>query len=241
MPQSSNHKSRRKTPWDNSMERTASQQFLYDAYGGMYQQRHPVLLETGEDALINSYVPGVCPHCQSEHIKRFGQTGNHIQRYRCLDCEKTFTPVTCTIFEGHKISIREWMDYTLNIFRYVSINADSWNNRNAFTTSRYWLEKIFLVLRAYYAEIEPFSGRVCLDETYFPSALRTSRGRLREPSCAAFPPTRCASASPALMTESCAFSRELEGRPRERRSSHLRMPLRQDRRWYMTRIIPTVF
>jgi len=137
MPQSSNHKSRRKTPWDNSMERTASQQFLYDAYGGMYQQRHPVLLETGEDALINSYVPEACPHCQSEHIKRFGQTGNHIQRYRCLDCEKTFTPVTGTIFEGHKISIREWMDYTLNIFRYVSINADSWNNRNAFTTSRY--------------------------------------------------------------------------------------------------------
>ena len=167
MPQSSNHKSRRRTPWDNSMERTASQQFLYDAYGGLYQQRHPVLLETGEDALINSYMPEVCPHCQSEHIKRFGQTGNHIQRYRCLDCKKTFTPVTGTIFEGHKISIREWMDYTLNIFRYVSINADSWNNRNAFTTSRYWLEKIFLVLRAYYAEIEPFSGRVYLDETYY--------------------------------------------------------------------------
>ena len=110
---------------------------------------------------------GSFQNCISEHIKRFGQTGNHIQRYRCLDCKKTFTPVTGTIFEGHKISIREWMDYTLNIFRYVSINADSWNNRNAFTTSRYWLEKIFLVLRAYYAEIEPFSGRVYLDETYY--------------------------------------------------------------------------
>ena len=59
------------------------------------------------------------------------------------------------------------MDYTLNIIRYVSINADSWNNRNAFTTSRYWLEKIFLVLRAHYANIEPLSGRVYLDETYY--------------------------------------------------------------------------
>ena len=167
MPQSSNHKSRKKTPWDNSMKRTASQQFLFEAYGDMYQRRHPALLETGEDALINSFVRETCPHCQSKHIKRYGQSSNHIQRYRCIDCQKTFTPVTGTIFEGHKVSIREWIDYTLNIFRYVSINADSWNNRNAFTTSRYWLEKIFLVLRAYYADIEPLSGRVYLDETYY--------------------------------------------------------------------------
>ena len=51
MPQSSNHQSRRKTPWDNSMKRTATQQFLFEAYGGMYQRRHPALLETGEDAM----------------------------------------------------------------------------------------------------------------------------------------------------------------------------------------------
>ena len=53
---------------------------------------------------------------------RLGKTGftrNGIQRYRCYACGKTFTPVTGTIFEGHKIAIREWMDYTLNIIRYV--------------------------------------------------------------------------------------------------------------------------
>lgn len=55
------------------------------------------------------------------------------------------------------------------------------------------------------------------------SALRTSRGRLREPNCAAFLPTSCASASPALTTESCASSRGTAGRPRERHSSHSRI------------------
>ena len=69
MPQSSNHKLRRRTPWDNSMKRTASQQFLFEAYGDMYQQRHAALQETGEDALINAFVPETCPYCQSEHIK----------------------------------------------------------------------------------------------------------------------------------------------------------------------------
>ena len=166
MPQS-NHKSRRKTPWDNTMERTPVQEFLHTEYGKMYQQKHPPLAGSGEDALINSFVPKVCPHCETIRFGKSGFTRNHIQRYRCYACGKTFTPVTGTIFDGHKIAIQEWIDYTLNIIRYVSINADSWNNRSAFTTSRYWLEKIFLILRAYYNDIEPLSGRIYLDETYF--------------------------------------------------------------------------
>jgi hypothetical protein len=71
------------------------------------------------------------------------------------------------------------MDYTLNIIRYVSINADSWNNRNAFTTSRYWLEKMFLVLEAYQSSVK-FSGQVWLDETFYSvrseDIIRTEEG-----------------------------------------------------------------
>ncbi|MDR1148891.1 MAG: hypothetical protein LBK66_09700, partial [Spirochaetaceae bacterium] len=51
-------------------------------------------------------------------------------------------------------------------FRYVSINADSWNNRNAFTTSRYWLEKLFLILEHYTEDII-LDGRVWFDETFY--------------------------------------------------------------------------
>ena len=78
------------------MERTASQQFPYEINGRMYQQRHHAFPETEETALINSNVHEVCPHCQLEPIKRFGKTSNHSQHYRCLGCEKTFTPVTGT-------------------------------------------------------------------------------------------------------------------------------------------------
>ena len=85
---------------------------------------------TGEDKLINSFVPETCPGCNSVHFQKYGRTRNNIQRYRCNDCGKTFTPVTGTVFDQHKISISKWMEYTLNILRYVSINADSWNNKN---------------------------------------------------------------------------------------------------------------
>jgi transposase-like protein/IS1 family transposase len=33
----------------------------------------------------------VCPKCESERVKRFGKNRNGSQRYRCLDCKKTFT------------------------------------------------------------------------------------------------------------------------------------------------------
>ena len=166
MGKSRNHQSRRKTPWEGHDTLTPTQHFLSERYEIQYKERHPRLTETGEAALINTIIAETCPYCQHDGISRFGQTGNGIQRYRCKGCGKTFTPITGTIFDSHKISISEWMEYCLNIFRYVSINADSWNNRNAFTTSRYWLEKLFLVFEHYTEDII-LDGRVWFDETFY--------------------------------------------------------------------------
>jgi hypothetical protein len=160
------HKSRRKTPWDEKEQRTPMQEFLRQHYNAHYDERHPLLSDTGETDLINTYIPKNCPHCASETTKLNGRTRNGVQRYKCLSCKQTYTPVTRTIFEGHKISLSEWMEYTLNICRYVSVNADSWNNRNAFTTSRYWLEKLFLLLDSYKNGLT-LSNEVWLDETFY--------------------------------------------------------------------------
>ena len=162
----STHESRRKTPWDKKEHKTPMQKFLHQHYKTQYDERHPLLSETGETDLINSYVPKECPHCASEATKLNGRTRNGVQRYKCLSCNQTYSSVTRTIFEGHKISISEWMEYTLNIFRYISVNADSWNNRNAFTTSRYWLEKLFLLLEPYTDNLI-LSNEVWFDETFY--------------------------------------------------------------------------
>ena len=145
---------------------TPTQRFLSDRNEAHYQERHPVLKETGEANLINAVVPADCPYCSNPQLSRFGQTGNGVQRYRCKGCGKTFTPITGTIFDGHKVSISEWMEYCLNLFRYLSVKADSWNNRNALTASRYWLEKVFLVLDGYESDII-LDGRVWFDETFY--------------------------------------------------------------------------
>jgi hypothetical protein len=54
----------------------------------------------------------------------------------------------------------------LNLFRHVSINAGSWNNKNDFKTSRYWLQKLFLTLEEVQGGIV-LSDYVWFDETFY--------------------------------------------------------------------------
>ena len=162
---SNRSKSRKKTPWDDIPEPTDTQEFLQMHYVRRYEERHRRLIDTGEAAMINSYVPASCPFCQSDQFKKIGFDSNGIQRYKCR-CGNSFKPTTGTIFDSRRLGICEWIEYCLNIFRYVSLNADSWNNRNAISTSKYWLEKLFLTLENSQNNVI-LSEKVWLDETYY--------------------------------------------------------------------------
>jgi len=159
------NKSRRRTPWDGDASLTPTQAFLKKNYDVRYGNHHRKVGDSGEAEMVNSYVPVKCPFCASVDFKRSGYTDSGVQRYKCK-CRKTFLPTTGTIFDDHKLSISEWMEYCLNLFRHISITADSWSNKNAFNTSRYWLQKLFLTLEGVQDDII-LSGNVWLDETYY--------------------------------------------------------------------------
>lgn len=167
---SNRSKSRRTTPWDEADSLTTLQRFIKMHYQTRYEERHQPLDETDEAEMINSFEPKQCPFCGSSDFIRNGFDTNGIRRYKCR-CGKRFKPTTGTIFDSRKIGICEWIEYCLNIFRYVSLNADSWNNRNAISTSKYWLEKLFLTLENSQKDIV-LSGTVWLDETYYSLMLR---------------------------------------------------------------------
>ena len=177
---SSKSKSRKATPWDEKKPLTATQEFLKMQYKSRYEERHRPLNQTGEADMINSYEPKCCPFCGSETFSKYGHDKNGINRFEC-SCGKYFKPTTGTIFDSRKIGVCEWIEYCLNIFRYVSLNADSWNNRNAFSTSKYWLEKLFLTLENSQDNVI-LEGEIWLDETYYPVIMRDlikdSEGRL---------------------------------------------------------------
>ena len=158
-------KSRKKTPWDEDGTLTETQAFLKKNYEEFYTDRHRTISESGEADMINSYLPKKCPFCESAKFKKSGSTRNGVQRYMCV-CGKTFLPTTGTIFDEHRISISEWMEYCMNVFRHVSITASSWNNKNTFLTSRYWLQKLFITLEDVQENVL-LSGKVWLDETFY--------------------------------------------------------------------------
>ena len=165
--------SRKATPWDwkKEEELTPMESFLRTNYLDRYAERHPMLSATGEVELINSIVPKKCPYCQDDKFINYGYDGIGIHKFKCKSCGRKFKPTTGTIFDSRKISISEWIEYCLNICRYVSLNADSWNNRNAYTTSVYWLNKLFLTLEDYQKDIV-LSGTIWLDETYYSVIMR---------------------------------------------------------------------
>lgn len=163
-------KSRKRTPWDDLPEPTIVQEFLQMHYVAGYDQRHPKIKDASESKLINSFTLAKCPYCELDDFVRIGFDSNGIRRYKCR-CGKTFKPTTGTIFDSRRIPICEWIEYCLNIFRYVSLNADSWNNQNAISTSKYWLEKLFLTLENSQNNVI-LSGTVWLDETYYSLMMR---------------------------------------------------------------------
>lgn len=160
--------SRRRTPWDDDLDAlTPSQKFIRDRYLRSYEQKHPQIGKSDEARFLNTFLISACKYCGSTNIKRNGYTRNGMQRYKCLDCGRTFNVLTGTLFDDHKISISEWIEFILDIFNYGSINFTSKVNKNAYTTAVYWLKKLFVIVDNIQEDII-LHGNVYIDEMYYP-------------------------------------------------------------------------
>lgn len=65
-----------------------------------------------------------CPYCQSRNVIDYGSYKRgalSVPRFQCKDCDKTFSPLTGTIFERHKLSLGE-MFYIIRFLPNMSIN-----------------------------------------------------------------------------------------------------------------------
>ena len=65
-----------------------------------------------------------CPYCHSKNVKKHGSYSKNsleIPRYQCKDCKKTFSVLTGTVFERHKLSLGE-MFYIIKNLPHMSVN-----------------------------------------------------------------------------------------------------------------------
>lgn len=163
--------SQRRTPWDGKKDLSPVQAFIRSEYLDTWNRHHPLLRETDEAAFLNLLEVDCCRYCGSVGFKKNGYTSNGVQRYRCTDCSRTFTVLSNTLFDSHKVSIIEWIEYLLNLFGYVSFHSTSRNSRIADSTVRYWLFKLFEILKHYQEDIV-LSGKVYIDETFYRAVKR---------------------------------------------------------------------
>lgn len=151
--------------WSNNSNKTNVQTLIEDTVIEWYDAKHPKT-SYSEVLFINSLSIKKCPFCGSYSIVKNGHNKTGIQRYLCKDCGNRFNPLTNTIFDSKKIPISEWIEYLLHLFEFHSITSTSFDNRNAPTTGKYWLLKVFEVLKGIQNDVV-LDGTIYLDETYF--------------------------------------------------------------------------
>ncbi len=138
---------------------------IHDTLDEWYDAKHRKPSNPELD-LINNLVITCCPYCKEKKFKKSGLYKSGIRRYRCNSCGRAFNPLTGTIFDSHKIPISEWIEYLMHLFEFHSITSSARDNRNAKSTGRYWLSKVFAVLKDCQKEVV-LTGDIYLDETYF--------------------------------------------------------------------------
>ena len=156
--------------WDTSDNKTKSQQLISSTVHEWYDAKHRNS-SIEEIELVNSIVIICCPICGSNDFVKNGHYRSGIRRYLCNNCRSSFNPLTGTIFDDRKIPISEWVEYLMHLFEFHSVTTSARDNRNTYSTGRYWLYKVFEVLKHYQDDIV-LEGNVYLDETLF--SLRTS-------------------------------------------------------------------
>lgn len=157
----------RKFSWSykEDEEKTKEELLVESTVLEWYEAKHRILSEE-ELALFNDLKIEVCPFCGSKRITKNGHTKKGLQRFKCNSCNRRFNMLTGTIFDSKKIPISEWIEYLLHLFEYHSIRSSAFDNRNAESTGRYWLKKIFLVLKNIQDDVI-LSGNVYIDEKFF--------------------------------------------------------------------------
>ena len=159
-------KSRRVTPWTDVRDVTPMQAFIEECTRKEYESKHPTLKDSPEIGLINSFSPEACPHCGSGAFKKKGFTSNGIQRYICLSCGRSFNVLTGTVFDNHKLPLTEWLGFLLDIFGFGSFSLVSKGNRNSINTTKYWKDKVFILLEDSQKDTM-LEGTVWIDEKFY--------------------------------------------------------------------------
>ena len=112
----------------------------------------------------------VCPHCGKKHIVRFGKARGK-QRFRCKDCNRTFTPYTKTVFADTKLPLSVWLKYADCMGQQMTLRKTAKELGISLKTSFYLRHKILSAIKTHIG-VDNLGGVVEMDETFFAESFK---------------------------------------------------------------------
>jgi hypothetical protein len=97
---------------DEKKNSTPTQVYIQSHHRKHYVIHHQTLKADDKTKLLNGRNPSECPSCGSKDFMRYGFKCNGIKVYKkCRSCNRKFTVLSDTIFDGHRIPISEWIEF----------------------------------------------------------------------------------------------------------------------------------
>lgn len=133
-----------------------------------------------QNRLVALDINSTCPYCHSNHITKYGTRPNGVQRYKCNDCDRNFTPFTNTMLEKTKWHWDLWVEVIYCMLNNISIKStqqtliDDYHALSIDTKTIFnWKHKIMEAAKA--IPSPELHGVVQIDETHLHEAQKGSR------------------------------------------------------------------
>lgn len=108
----------------------------------------------------------LCPHCQSVHVVKNG-TQLDKQRYKCKNCNKTFTSISNTFLARTRKDFKTWKKFIQCMIEGFSVRMSATKCKVNRNTAFIWRHKILDTLTEYVTNQKIMKGVIEADDTFF--------------------------------------------------------------------------
>lgn len=119
-------------------------------------------------------IPLACPHCGSISIMKHGKKSGH-QRYKCKDCNKTFTETHGTMLAHSRLTPAQWRCVLLGLVQNLSVRRIADMAEISHVTVWVAKQKVCMALKEIFGEQDHFVDIVECDECFAPVSFKGKR------------------------------------------------------------------
>lgn len=119
----------------------------------------------------------VCPHCGSIHTKKNGHYESGRQKYKCLDCHRTFGDTRGTVIFRSKLSVDTWIRLIEYVLQGMSCRVIARNLNLNKDTVLYNRHRIASVIRQIQNNTDDFPSMAEGDEYYIPLSFKDRKDK----------------------------------------------------------------